>query len=264
MKKEGRKIKKLITKEYKEKHPKSLVLNERARKVLPGGGTRNVAFFKPYPFFAKVANKYNMFDVDGNKYYDCINNMTSLLHGHAFPPIVEALQDQAKTGTVHAAPMEIQVKLAEIITERVKSVDKIRFCNSGTEGTMFALRGSRVATGKDKIIKFDGGYHGSHDYVEMNVLPDYESDSPVQPFPEMGFPEALKENIIAVPVEDIEYLKDVINKIPERLIEVGGRSYIPAEQIPAEFQLMISHLTYHMRTVVKNQQKNPMILQTKF
>jgi len=203
-------IKKDVEETFRERTPSSDVLNQQGEMVFPGGGTRDVAQFHPYPFYATHGKGCHIYDVDENEYIDCLNNMSALLHGHANPLITERLHDQIDKGTVHAAPMEIQNKLAKLICDRVASVDEIRFCNSGTEATMFALRAARVISGKTKIIKFDGAYHGAHDWVQMNFIPDWESDNPPQPKPEVGFPEQLMDAILITPINDLEKLKEII------------------------------------------------------
>ncbi|MCG3220092.1 MAG: aminotransferase class III-fold pyridoxal phosphate-dependent enzyme, partial [Candidatus Heimdallarchaeota archaeon] len=156
------KIKEDIVVKYKDKTPSSKKHFEEAKKWLPGGGTRNVSHFYPYPFFVTKGEGCYLYDFDGNEYIDCLNSMTVNIHGHAHPKIVENMQKQASEGTSHAAPMEVQHQLAKIICERTPSIELLRFCNSGTEATMFAIRAARKYTGKNKIIKTEGGYHGSH------------------------------------------------------------------------------------------------------
>ncbi len=113
-------------------------------------------------FFITKGEGYKLYDVDGNEIIDCLNNMTSLIHGHAHPKVVEAICEQVHKGTAHAAPIDIQYKLANMICDRVPSVEAIRFGNSGSEGTLFALRAAHGFTKRNKIIKVDGGYHASY------------------------------------------------------------------------------------------------------
>ncbi|MEE9411123.1 MAG: aminotransferase class III-fold pyridoxal phosphate-dependent enzyme, partial [Candidatus Heimdallarchaeota archaeon] len=156
------KVKADIIEKYKNKTSTSEKHFEEAKKWLPGGGTRNVAYFYPYPFFVTKGEGCYLYDYDGNQYIDCLNSMTVNIHGHAHPKIVEKMQEQAKEGTSHAAPMELQYELAKIICDRTPSIELLRFCNSGTEATMFTIRAAREYTKKNKIIKTEGGYHGSH------------------------------------------------------------------------------------------------------
>ncbi len=134
--------------------------------------------------------------------------------------------------------MDMQTDLAEIILNRVKSADQIRFCNSGTEATMFALRGARVASGREKIVKFDGSYHGSHEFVETNMISDFksmpESNRP-QLNPEFGFPPALNKTVLVTPMNNLEHLKQLFSEhkgeiaamIVEPVVNIGGMSVTP-------------------------------------
>ena len=106
-------------------------------------------------------------DADGNEFIDLLNNYTASVHGHALPAINEAMSKQAALGTVFPAPSELQAELAERIVGRVASVEKLRFANSGTEAVMMAVRGARAFTGREKIIKAEGGYNGMWEQVPV-------------------------------------------------------------------------------------------------
>jgi glutamate-1-semialdehyde 2,1-aminomutase len=151
---------------------RSAELAERLRRVLPGGDTRTVTFYMPYPVALSHGMGATVYDVDGNAYVDLLNNYTSLIHGHAAPQIVRALVEQAPRGTAFPAPHALQAELAERLTTRVSSVDQIRFTNSGTESVLLALRAARAITGRSAIVKADGGYHGSWEQVPMTFDPD--------------------------------------------------------------------------------------------
>jgi glutamate-1-semialdehyde 2,1-aminomutase len=125
----------------------------------------------PNPIYADRGEGCRLIDVDGNEYIDFVNNHTSLIHGHCHPAIVEAVSRQLSRGTAWTAYNEHAIRLATMICDRVESVDSLRFCNSGTEATMMALRAARAYTGKSKMIKSEGGYHGSHDHVEISIIP---------------------------------------------------------------------------------------------
>jgi glutamate-1-semialdehyde 2,1-aminomutase len=163
-----------IQETYAKRRPKSQKLYREAQSVLPGGDTRSVTFFRPFPTFMDHGEACRLYDVDGNAYIDFGNNQTSLVHGHAHPKIVEAVIGQVKKGSVFATPVKDQFKLAQIICDRLPSADKVRFCNSGTEATMGAIRLARAYRKKYKIVKVEGGYHGSHDAVEISVKPPIE------------------------------------------------------------------------------------------
>ncbi len=206
------KIKEDIVQLYKDKTPTSKKHFEEAQKWLPGGGTRNVAHFYPYPYFVTKGKGYYLYDVDGNEYIDILNSMTVNIHGHAHPEIAKAIEKQGKEGTSHAAPMQIQYDLAKIICERTPSIELLRFCNSGTEATMFAIRAARKYTGKDKIIKTEGGYHGSHDYVEVNITPNLTAEDMPIATTEKGVPNTILEDVFIVPFNDLEAAEKIMKK----------------------------------------------------
>jgi len=138
---------------YVARTPGSARLAERARAVLPGGDTRTVAFHPPYPLSVASAEGCRMTDVDGNVYVDLISNYTSLIHGHANPAIVRAVTEQLPKGTNYATSIEAQTRLAEILTSRVATLDKVRFTNSGTEATMNAARAAFIVASVPELVK---------------------------------------------------------------------------------------------------------------
>ena len=143
----------------------STALWERALGSLPGGNTRTTIFHEPHPVYVVRGEGCRVWDVDGVERIDFISNYTSLILGHCHPRVVEAVQRQAAELMSVAAPSELEIELAEQIKERLPSVERLRFANSGTEATMLAFRVARAFTGRSKIGVFAGGYHGSHDYA---------------------------------------------------------------------------------------------------
>jgi len=152
---------------YNIKTEKSRELIERLGRSIPGGNTRSLAYFAPYPLAISRGSGCRIWDVDGNEFVDLLNNYTATVHGHAVPAINEAMSNQAALGTVFPAPGEPQAELAERIVGRVASVEKVRFANSGTEAVMMAVRAARAFTGREKIIKAEGGYHGMWEQVPV-------------------------------------------------------------------------------------------------
>jgi len=205
-------IKLEIVEKYKQMTHKSQELFEESQKWLPGGGTRNITYFYPYPFYVTKGEGCYLEDVDGNKYIDVQNNMTVLLHGHAHPKITEVLQHQASLGTAHNAPTAGQYELAKLICERVPSIEELRFCNSGTEATMFAIRAARVFTSKNGIILTDGCYHGSHDYVSVNFDSALLNEGMPKPTTEKGVPKTLLKDIYVVPFNDLHAVEKVMKR----------------------------------------------------
>ena len=148
---------------YRRTTALSRATHERAVVVMPGGTTRTTTYFEPYPLYIERGEGCRIWDVDGTERIDMIGNYSSMILGHAHPKVVEAIRAQAARGTGFAAANPIEVKLAELLCERVPSVEAVRFCNSGKEATMFALRLDRAFTGRPKIARIEGGYHGTHD-----------------------------------------------------------------------------------------------------
>src|ERR1700712_1368034 len=142
---------------------KSKQLFERAQKTIPGGVNSPVRAFKSVggtPLFMKHAKGAYLYDVDGNKYIDYIASWGPMILGHAYEPVVKAIEEYAKYSTSYGAPTELEIEMAELIVSMVPNVDLIRMVNSGTEACMSAVRLARGFTGKNKILKFEGHYHG--------------------------------------------------------------------------------------------------------
>ena len=200
---------------YTDRHPKSKDLQAEARKYLPGGSSRAPQYFDPYPFFVDRAEGHHVYDVDGNRYLDFMINATTYIVGHSNPEVVRAVQEQAARGMSYSAPTEAQIRLAELLCERVPSVDKIRFTNSGTEGTLNAIRMARAYTGKYKIAKFEGGYHGNHEYVSVSVnapLSELDPDRPTAVPEWPGQPPSVLEDVIVLPYNDMDRTDQIVRR----------------------------------------------------
>ena len=208
------------TNQFTTRTPRSRELQEAAEKYLPGGSSRGTAYFDPYPSFIDHGEGHYLYDIDGNQYLDFMINATSLIMGHAHPKVVSALQEQAAKGTAFSGPTEAQIKLARMLCERIPSVDTIRFGNSGTEGTMMAIRVARAFTGRHKIAKFEGGYHGSHEYVSVSVKPAAGKLDPdhTTSIPEhAGQPPSVAEDVIVLPYNDLETSERIIRQHKDEL-----------------------------------------------
>jgi glutamate-1-semialdehyde 2,1-aminomutase len=228
--------------EFRARTPKSAAAAKRAKQVLPGGDTRTVAFHAPYPLTVAEGSGCRFTDLDGNEYIDTLNNYTSLIHGHAHPAITVAVTEQLSKGTSYATAIASQTRLGEILTDRVSSVDLIRFTNSGTEANMNAIRAARAFTGRDLIIKIEGGYHGTYDDMEVSVHPPLDEElagpehAPVSTLDTRGVPANTADNVLVVPFNDEAALRRVIvergEEIAAFIVEpvMGSAGIIPANQ----------------------------------
>ena len=202
----------LIIETFEHRTRGSGELDKRAKESMPGGDTRASSYYSPYPAYMAHGEGCHLYDHDENEYIDFLNNYTSLIHGHAHPPTVSAIQEQAARGTVLGSAAEVTVEHAEMLCNRVPSFESVRYCNSGTEATHLAMRAARAFTGREIIIKMDGGYHGSHDYVQVNVQPDTNEEGlPRRRLTTRGVPAAVLEGMLVAPFNDLDALRDLLH-----------------------------------------------------
>ena len=143
-------------------------LHAQASQLIPGATSRLHYHFKPYPIYARSGRGCRVTDIEGDQRIDCLNNMTALIHGHADPDVCAAIVDQVQRGVSFSEPAEPEVALARLMCERVPSVQQVHFRSSGTEAVMMAVKLARAFTGRNRIAKFEGAYHGYYDYVQMS------------------------------------------------------------------------------------------------
>jgi glutamate-1-semialdehyde 2,1-aminomutase len=220
--------------DYRAKTSRSRLLFEEALRVMPGGNSRSTTFFDPYPFYIARGEGARIWDADGVERLDFNGNYTSLILGHANPEVVKAVQDVAGRGLSFPGPSEHEIRLAEILTRRIPSLEAVRFANSGTEATMNAVRVARAFTGRDKIAKFEGAYHGTHDWVLVSVSPDPAQSGPrKRPRPaawSAGVPPAVLKHVVVLPWNDAEACARILEKrgrdiaalLVDPLLGVGG------------------------------------------
>ena len=167
----------MVGNSYLQPGSRSAELFARAQGVMPGGNTRTTVFSAPYPAYVASADGATVTDVDGQTRLDFVNNYTALIHGHAHPRILDAVRRQLTLGTAVSFPTETEVRLAELLVDRVDSIERIRFTNSGSEAVMMAVQAARAFTGRDKVARFEGCYHGAYDFAEDVLLPFNQADT---------------------------------------------------------------------------------------
>ena len=202
--------------EYASKTSRSRALHEEAVAVMPGGNSRTTTFFDPYPFYFQRGQGAHVWDVDGVERVDFNGNYTSLVLGHATPDVVKAVQAAAESGLSFPGPTEHEIRLAEMLVRRVPSVESLRFTNSGTEATMNAVRLARAFTDRSKLAKFEGAFHGTHDWVMVSVSGDTKSwGNRRRPKPiawSAGIPPAVLKNTVVLPWNDAEACEEILAK----------------------------------------------------
>lgn len=188
-------------------YEKSIAAFTEAKKVMPGGVNSPVRAFKSVnmdPIFMKSGKGATITDIDGNTYIDYVLSWGPLILGHAHPEVVAAIQKSAESGTSFGAPTLLETELAELVIDRVPSIEMVRMVSSGTEATMSALRVARGYTGRNKILKFEGCYHGHADSLLIKAGSGVATlglpDSP-------GVPESIAKNTITVPYNDLESIR---------------------------------------------------------
>ncbi|MDC3217188.1 glutamate-1-semialdehyde 2,1-aminomutase [Gammaproteobacteria bacterium] len=212
---------------------KSIALFDRAKSLMPGGVNSPVRAFKNIngnPIFFEKAKGAYLFDADGNEYIDYIGSWGPMIMGHSHPEVVNAIKNQADLGTSYGAPTGLESDVASLIIQCIPSIEKIRMVNSGTEATMSSIRLARGYTNKNKIIKFDGCYHGHVDSLLIKAGSGVSTfglpDSP-------GIPKDLAKHTITCPYNDVEAFEKIFHEIKDDLAAVivepiaGNMGFVP-------------------------------------
>ena len=198
----------------------SAALSERAWRVLPNGNSRSTVNRRPHPIYVAEAAGAELVDVDGNRYLDFNNNMTSLIHGNAYPPVVEAVARRIAGGSAFSMATEVEVELAELLCERVASFEQVRFCNSGSEAVMNLVKAARAFAGKPKIARVEGFYHGSYDFAEVglhNGPNDRREGMPVARPVCHGTPRSVLDEVVLLPFNDTAAMAQLVERHADEL-----------------------------------------------
>jgi glutamate-1-semialdehyde 2,1-aminomutase len=227
-------------KEYVARTKKSRAHFEKAKKLIPAGVESNVRYFSPYPFYVKKAQGAYLYDIDGNKIIDFALGYGPMILGHNDPRVMRAAKAQIDEGMMFGSSSDVAVDYVKMVQKAMPSIEMFRFANSGTEATMHPLRVARAFTGKEKIAKAEGSYHGGHDYVlqSLDIPPDKLKDKrnqPAVPFGK-GIPKAISDLVVIYPFNDWPATEDVLTKNADDLaaviiepIQAGGGCFAPRE-----------------------------------
>ena len=188
---------------------RSKALFEEAQGLLPGGVSSPVRAAKPFPFYTKSAKGSRITDVDDNEYIDYCMAYGPMILGHAPPVVADAIKAQAEKGWLYGTPCELELQYAKKIQNYYSSMQMMRFVSTGAEATMGAIRAARGFTGRDKIVKMEGGFHGAHDAVLVKA----GSGAATIGVPDsLGVPADVTKNTLQVPFNDINALDDLLEK----------------------------------------------------
>lgn len=221
-----------ILETYRARHPKSAALFERARKAIPGGITHDIRHLAPFPIYVEQAQGTKKRDVDGHEYVDYWMGHGALFLGHCHPAVVRAVQEQIAKGTHLGASHELEVRWAELVNRIIPCAEQTRFTMSGTEATHLAMRIARAATGRSKILKLAGHFHGWHDGAVVGVNPPYEVPMSA------GIPDAMLEQVVICPPNDIKAVQLALERgdIAAVILEPAGGQSGTTPTIPGYLQ----------------------------
>jgi glutamate-1-semialdehyde 2,1-aminomutase len=228
-----------LLQQYLERTPLSREAFEQAKRILPGGCTRDVIFYPPYPVYVARGRGCRVWDIDGHEMLDFVNNFLALILGHAYPKIVDVIRSQVVDGIAFSSPTENEAKLGEAVRVRMPSVQRIRFTNSGSEATVLALLAAQGFTGRRKIAKFEGGHHGTNEATMVSTSPSLKDvgdpDAPTSIPDGPHVPDYVLRNTVVLPFNNAQACERLIKKYQQDLAAVivepilGGAGVIPAK-----------------------------------
>ena len=208
---------------YEKRTPKSAEAHKRALQRIPLGVASNYRAYDPYPIFVKEGRGSKLWDLDGNEYIDHNLCFGALMAGHCHPAVVKAIESALHIGTTFGMPHDMEWELAEEICARYP-VEMVRFGSSGTEVTMHACRMARAATKRDKILKFEGAYHGLHDTALVSVKPKAEEygdpDAPTSVPGGMGVPKASVDNVVIAAFNNLASVENRFKQFPGQIAAI--------------------------------------------
>ncbi|RLL65521.1 aminotransferase class III-fold pyridoxal phosphate-dependent enzyme [Ochrobactrum soli] len=202
----------------------SAALYERAKNVMPGGNTRTTVFRTPHQIYAQRGHGCRIVDVDGNTRIDALGNFTALIHGYGNERILSAARSQLELGFCFGMSTEGEIRLSELLSERLPSVEQLRYTNSGTEAVMNAIKGARAYTGRTKIAKCEGAYHGTYDPAEVSQDANASNwgnvAHPTSVATAKGTPQGVLDDIVVIPFNNTELAEAILRAEGPRLAAV--------------------------------------------
>ena len=235
-----------IQEEFRARHARAAALAERARAAIPGGITHDIRHLLPFPVYIERARGTRKWDVDGHEYVDYWMGHGALFLGHCHPAVVSAVQEQVARGTHLGASHELEVRWAELVNRLVPCAELTRFTMSGTEATHLAMRVARAYTGRSRILKFAGHFHGWHDGAAVGVNPPY--DVPMS----AGIPGATLDQVLICPPNDIKAAEIALERgdIAAVILEPAGGQSGTTPTIPGYLQELRALTTRHQVVLI--------------
>ena len=204
------------------KRAKSAKWFERASRVLGGKVGHDLRYFEPVPLYIERGEGGRKWDVDGNEYVDFLMGNGALLLGHAHPDVLQAIADVMGRGTHFGNDHSLHIEWAELVQRLVPSAERVRFVNSGTEATLLAIRLARAFSGRHKLLRFEGHFHGWHDEVVHGFQPPFDAEG------SLGVPPSVWDNMVAIPDGNLERVEAALSRddgIGTAILEPSGASW---------------------------------------
>jgi len=203
-----------LIREFERATPKSRALFEKSVACLPGGNTRATVFYDPYPIYLDRGDGCRVTDVDGTTRLDFNNNYTTLLLGHNNRAVAEAVRAQLEKGAAFGGPTALEEALASRLCQRFRTIERVRFCSTGTEANMNCVRAARAFTGRSKVGKFLGHFHGSAEHMEVSIFPSLdEVGDPAHPksvASSPGIPDGVLGDVVTLPFNDSPHVEEIV------------------------------------------------------
>src|SRR5262245_7743845 len=230
-----------IEQTYRAMHPTASALADRARRAIPGGITHDIRHLVPYPVYIERASGSHKWDVDGHEYVDYWMGHGDLFLGHCHPAVVQSVQAQMARGTHLGASHELEIRWAEQVNRLIPCAELTRFTMSGTEATHLALRVARAFTGRSRVLKFTGHFHGWHDGVMVGINPPYEVPQSA------GLPGATLDQVVLCPPNDIKAAEIILERgdVAAVILEPAGGQSGTTPTIPGYLQELRALTTKH-------------------
>lgn len=238
-------VTKTIEQEFTEEFDGSRQRAMQALEIYPSGITHDVRYVKPFPVYISRAQDQKKWDVDGHELIDFAMGHGSLITGHNHPDIISAVQEQLQKGTHYGASHDLELEWGDWVQRLIPSADRVKFTSSGTEATMMAMRLARAYTGREKILKFSGHFHGWNDYAVAGEKPPFDKAS------SPGVPQGVFDSMVVAPVNDLDFVAERLAQgdVAGVILEPSGASYATIP-IPEGFLARLREITQQHDTVL--------------